>query len=153
MNIENLLSEEIKRILKEYYWIKNFSSVRLLWDNENLVFSIDEKVFRVTSWNHRSKKEIFEEMKLLQILLKEWCDVVRIILSNAWNVFEGNDDVWFIVCFEYAQGKIIDIEKHKEYKKIIQERWRTMWKIHYIIAKYHDKLNYENRLQFNQEPQ
>lgn len=140
-----------KKILSSYD-IESIDNIEILWDNENLVFRVKDKVLRLTKFTHRTKKEIDIETKLLNVLHKYWADVVKLIISNSWNNFEVcNTDEIYVTVFENARWKIINLNEFENKNEMIREWWRTMWKIHKIISINSDNLVYENRLDWENE--
>ena len=152
MIMNKYISENTEIFIKENYDVDDFKDFEILWDNENLVFSVKDKVFRLTNFTHRTEKELYTETKLLEILYNEWGDVIKLIQSVKWNNFEQIDsEALFITSFEMAEWKIIDIEWFPNKNEIIKEWWVTMWKIHKITSKNYDKLNVWNRLEWDEE--
>jgi len=144
--------KEVVKFIKLNYDISDFDNIEILWDNENLVFSIKNKIFRLTNFTHRTKEELYTETKLLNILYNEWADVVKIIPSKDWNSFEElSSEKLFITSFEMAEWEIIDIKLFSNKYEIIKEWWTTMWKIHKIISINYNKLDTSNRLEWYDE--
>lgn len=146
------ISENTEIFIKENYGVDNFNDFELLWDNENLVFSVQNKVFRLTNFIHRNKNELNTETRLLYILYNEWANVIKLIKSINWNNFEElNSEKLFITSFEKAEWCIIDIESFSNKNEIVKEWGATMWKIHKITSINYDKLDVWNRLEWYEE--
>lgn len=149
---KKILENETKLIISSLYWIKGFSNIEILWNNENIVLKIQNTVFRITKFLHRSEKEIKEETKLLDILHKNKADVVEIIKSSNNHYFEiDTKNKLYIVAFTFAKWKIIDVLSHKNRNSIIELWGKSMGKIHKITSKNYEKLNYNNRLDWSEE--
>lgn len=143
------ISINVKKIIKENYEVYNFDDFKILWDNENFVFYLNNIIFRLTKFTHRSKKELETETKLLNILYDNWASVVKIIPSIKWNYFvQIKGDNLFITAFENADWEIIDIELLVNKNEVIQEWWSTMWKIHKLTSLNISKLDSWNRLEW-----
>jgi len=144
--------KNVEKFIKENYHVDNFDDLQVLWDNENLVFSVKEIVFRLTNFVHRSEGEIDTELKLLQVLFNTECSVVEIINSVHWNTFEKyNPEELYITAFQKAKWEIIDIDDFDEKDKIIRTWWRTMWKIHKTTCQNSKELNIKSRLEWDEE--
>lgn len=150
--MNNNITWDVKEFIGDKYWEESFDSIKILWDNENLVFSLKEKVFRITNFNHRNENEISSEVKLLKQLYINWASVVEVLPSSLWNFYEKNDEEnYFITTFRKASWKIIDVQWHENSELIITEWWRTMWEIHKIISNNSTILDSSNRLDWDEE--
>lgn len=147
-----LISDNIKKEIINHYRIDNLDNIVLLWNNENLVFSNNDIVIRMTKKLHRKYHELDTETQILSMLYKEWADVVQVIESKKGNYFESieGEDI-FITVFKKAEWWIIDIGTRKDRNKIIIEWWKSMWKIHKILANNSCWIDYNNRLNWDEE--
>lgn len=141
--------------LKSSYQIDSQDWVKILWNNENLVYEASGKVVRLSSFSHRTKKEIEWEVTLLRILWDTKCSVVQIVLSHHGKPsidIEVNGKPTHVIVFKKAPWTIKKLEEFWESKtKLIREWWRSMGEIHSKTAENSDVLLDLERLNWDEE--
>lgn len=122
---------DIATFVREKYSLTANTSCRLLKAGINHTYRIDNEneifIFRVYSYNWRTKEEITEELNLLQLLKQNDISVSYPIADNSKNFIQSIDapeGKRFAVLFSYAQGHKIQIyskEAHFEIGKLMAQ--------------------------------
>lgn len=107
-----LSSSDIANFVSEKYLLSSDTSCRLLKTGINHTYRIDSDnetfIFRVYSYNWRTKEEIMEELKLLKLLKQNNISVSYPIadnLENLINEIKAPEGLRYAVLFSFAKGK------------------------------------------------
>ncbi|MFT3947808.1 MAG: phosphotransferase [Agriterribacter sp.] len=122
---------DIATFVREKYSLTVNTSCRLLKTGINHTYRIDSEndtfIFRVYSYNWRTKEEITEELNLLQLLKQNDISVSYPVADNSGNfiqTIEAPEGQRFAVLFSYAQGHKIQTyskETHFEIGKLMAQ--------------------------------
>ncbi|WP_052427563.1 phosphotransferase enzyme family protein [Neobacillus niacini] len=98
----------------------------------NTVLSYQNLIFRLSSRNRRRLTEIESELAFLQALGAKGIPVSLPIKSPNGRFIENNDQN-YIVCFEKAKGKPVDVTEREEWNKDLFFQWgRVTGKMHQV---------------------
>jgi Ser/Thr protein kinase RdoA (MazF antagonist) len=122
---------DIGQFVSEKYPLTKYTSCKLLKTGVNHTYSIDSNnelfVFRVYSYNWRTKEEITEELNLLNLLRSNDISVSYPIADNQGNYIQtinAPEGERFAVLFSYAKGHKIqnyNKETHFEIGKLMAQ--------------------------------
>lgn len=119
-----LSSSDIAGFVREKYGLSSNTTCRLLKTGINHTYRIDSDnevfIFRVYSYNWRTKEEITEELKLLQLLKQNDISVsfpIADTLDNFINPIEAPEGLRYAVLFSFAKGhKILNFSKDTHFE-------------------------------------
>lgn len=149
-----LSSSDIANFVREKYALSPETTCKLLKAGINHTYRIDTNtdtfIFRIYSYNWRTKEEITEEIKLLQLLRQNDISVSYPIadkLDNLINSINAPEGLRYSVLFSFAKGhKVLNFSKDTHF-----EIGKLMGKIHKITNKLElNRITYSSEILLHQ---
>ncbi|MET1180777.1 phosphotransferase [Peribacillus simplex] len=156
-SVEQIFSVELVKLAGHFFQVNSKDPLKL-GDAENYVFEVYRDgtpyILRMTHQSHRTKGQVLAELKWIEYLQNNSCEIPKVLSSKENNLVEivkGSDGTEFYCClFEKAPGVRMKVTDENFDEPLFFEWGRTIGQMHKQTKNYQPETKYR-RLDWHEE--